>query len=298
MARLMNWISTLFSRYWRNVHFTAAGLIAIVLIINTPTINALVSQAAIGVFYYPFAKLNNLVVRLSRVDIENRRLREALVEASVRLSMLEEAERENARLRSVLGFDPPEGYSLMPAQVLSVSGGRTPTAAVINLGADDSVFINQPVINRAGLIGRISAVTPDFATVQLLTDPANRVAVRVADSREMGIVKYTMAEGMILDNFPIQGDIAPGRQILSSGLGGVYPAGLLVGSVISVERPPEAAFCDVTIEPAANFNSLEEMFLLQRGPYEPLPELEPLPDTLPPAEPAANTDTGGEAPQP
>lgn len=260
----MNWISNLFFRYWRNVHFSAVLVVSVFLILNFPAVNGLVSQAAIGSFYYPFAKLKNLVTRLSAVDRENERLREALVDASVRLSGLEEAERENLRLRAVLGFEPPVGYSLMPSQILSVSGGRIPTAVVINRGLHDSVYTNQPVINRDGLIGRVSAVTPDFATVQLLTDPVNRVAVRVAESREMGIAKYT-SHGMILDNFPIQGDIAPGGRILSSGLGGVYPAGLLVGTVTTVERPPEAAFCVVTIEPAANFNSLEELFLLRPG---------------------------------
>lgn len=260
----MNWISNLFFRYWRNVHFSAVVLVSVILILNFPAVNGIISQAAIGSLYYPFARLKNLVVRLSTVDRENERLRQSLVEASVRLSHLEEAERENLRLRAVLGFEPPSGYKLMPAQVLSVSGGHLPTAVVINRGAHDSVYVNQPVINRDGLIGRISAVTTDFATVQLLTDPVNRVAVRVADSREMGIARYT-AHGMILDNFPIQGDIEPGRQILSSGLGGVYPAGLLVGVVSEVTRPAEAAFCDVSIEPAANFNSLEELFLLRPG---------------------------------
>ncbi|MDX9858372.1 MAG: rod shape-determining protein MreC [candidate division Zixibacteria bacterium] len=260
----MNWISNLFFRYWRNVHFSAVVVVSILLILNFPPVNGLISQAVIGSFYYPFAKLKNLVVRLSTVDRENERLRQALVDASVRLSRLEEAERENLRLRAVLGFEPPTGYSLLPAQVLSVSGGRVPTSAIINRGYRDSVYVNQPVINQEGLIGRINSVSPDFATVQLLTDPVNRVAVRVADSRAMGIAKFS-PRGMVLDNFPIQGDIGPGRPILSSGLGGIYPAGLLVGYVTEVERPAEAAFCDVTIEPAANFNSLEELFLLRPG---------------------------------
>jgi rod shape-determining protein MreC len=96
-----------------------------------------------------------------------------------------------------------------------------------------------------------------------LTDPVNRVAVRVADSREMGIARFTTRVGMILDNFPIQGDIKVNDRILSSGLGGVYPPGLLVGQVSRVERPAESPFCEVWIDATANFNSLEEMFLLR-----------------------------------
>jgi rod shape-determining protein MreC len=259
----MNWISSLFPRYRRNIQLAAIVILSLLLVFNNATVNGLVSQVVLSVFYYPFATVKNSIVELSSVNEENKRLRQALVEASVRLSSLEESNRENSRLRSVLGFEPPPGYSLMPAQVLSVSGERIPLSATINRGSTDSVYLDQPVINQQGLIGRVSAVMPDFATVQLLTDPVNRVAVRVADSREMGIARFTTRVGMILDNFPIQGDIKINDRILSSGLGGVYPPGLLVGQVSRVERPAESPFCEVWIDAIANFNSLEEMFLLR-----------------------------------
>lgn len=259
----MNWISNLFSRYWRRVHFSAILAVSLVLIFNPPIVTGWLSQLSLAVFYYPFSWLENQATELIAVSAENERLRESLVEASMQLSRLEEAARENERLRSILGFEPPDDYSLMPAQVLSVTGGSQPTAAAINRGEQDSVYVNQPLINQAGLIGRVSTVSRDFATVQLLTDPTNRVAVRIADSREMGIAKWVIGRGMILDNFPIQGTIKVGDRVLSSGLGGVYPSGLLVGTVESVERPAEAAFCEVEITPAPDFNSLEELFLLR-----------------------------------
>lgn len=259
----MNWISSLFSRYWRKVHFGAILVVVFGLILNQPTVNGWFSQVSLAIFYYPFSWAKSQVTELTAVDTENRRLREALVEASMQLSRLEESQRENQRLRSILGFEPPVGYTLVPAQVLSVTSGRVPNAASINRGYSDSVFLNQPLINQDGLIGRISAISDHFSTVQLLTDPTNRVAVRIAESREMGIAKYVLGRGMILDNFPIQGTIKEGDRVLSSGLGGVYPSGLLVGTVKSVARPAEAAFCEVEIQPAANFNSLEELFLLK-----------------------------------
>jgi rod shape-determining protein MreC len=263
----MTWISSLFSRYVRNVHIGLATALAVVLIVDISPVNSIVSHVATTVFYEPFSMARNAIVELTDVNQENERLRERLLEASVRLARLEEARKENVRLRSILGFTPPAGYRLMPAQVLSVTGNRLPISAVINRGLRDSVFVNQPVINEQGLIGRVRDVSPGFATVQLLTDPANRVAARVSESREMGIIKYARTEGMILDNFPVQGDIAPQREIVSSGLGGVYPPGLLIGYVESVEREPEEAFCRVKVRPVANFSSLEELFLLT--PEEP-----------------------------
>jgi len=259
----MNWISNLFSRYWRNFHIISVLLLSVILLVNNATVNGLVSQAAVSVFKYPFFVINNFLDGLVEVREQNEKLQAALVEASVKLSMLEEARLENIRLRSVLGFETPAEYSMVPAKVIAVEGEKIPVLAVINKGFQDSVFVDQPLINQQGLIGRVIAVSADYATVQLLTDPTNRVAARVADSREMGIIKYNIAEGMILDNFPIQGIIKEGDLILSSGLGGIYPAGLRVGTVSEVEYPEEEPFCNVKINPAVNFKSLEELFILR-----------------------------------
>ncbi|HUV30996.1 MAG TPA: rod shape-determining protein MreC [Acidobacteriota bacterium] len=259
----MKWISGTLSRHWRNVHFIAVIVLSALLTFGSQRFNGYVSQTALVVFYQPFAKIKRSVEELSAVNAENHRLRQSLVEASLRLSELEEMKLENIRLRSVLGFEPPPGYKLLPARVLSVSGERMPVSAVINRGYHDSVFVDQTLINQEGLIGRIVAVMPDNATVQLLTDPANRTAVRVTSSREMGIVKYVASEGMILDNFPIQGQISEGELVISSGLGGIYPAGLVVGTVASIRRPEDEPFCKVRLTPAANFSSLEELFILR-----------------------------------
>ena len=68
---------------------------------------------------------------------------------------------------------------------------------------------------------------------------------------------------MILDNFPIQGTIAEGDTVLSSGLGGVYPPGLVVGTIAQVLRPDQEPFCEVKVYPAVNFYSIDELFLLR-----------------------------------
>ena len=259
----MKWISNLFSRYWRNVHFVIVLVLSLVLIFGGDKVTGPVSGTAAWIFHYPFSKIKNTLVDLNSVSSENRRLQLALVEAASRLSRLEEVERENARLRAVLGFEPPAGYSLVPAEVISIMGEKVAVAAVISCSAGDSIQVDQPLINEQGLIGRVVSVFNEFATVQLLTDPAHRVAVRVASSREMGIARYRVTEGLILDNFPVQGSIDEGDHVLSSGLGGIYPSGLMVGVVVSVERPEEEPFCRVRLAPAVNFNSLEEMFILR-----------------------------------
>lgn len=259
----MSRISNLFSKHWRNLHFALILTLSILLIVGNSVVTPYVNQMALAVFYFPFAKAKNSIMELHGVAAENHRLRQALVDASLNISMLEESNRENARLRSVLGFVPPPGYSLLPAEVVSVAGDYIPTSAIIGRGSDDAVFVDQPVINQQGLIGRISSVTRDFATVQLLTDPTNRVAARLAVSREMGIIRFSTVDGMILDNFPVQGTVAIGDTVLSSGLGGVYPSGLTVGFVSDINRTAHEPFCDIKVTPAVNFHSLDELFILR-----------------------------------
>lgn len=259
----MNRISNFFSRYWRNVHFVTIALLAMVFVYGDQTINSHTSNVLLTVFNYPFFKLRTTVVGLYEVSQENERLTAALVNASVQLSMLEEDRLENQRLKKALKFDPPPSYTMLPAKIVALSPGRVAITAVINKGLSDSVEINQPVINESGLIGRVVEVSDDFATVQLLTDPANRIASRVQRSRDMGIAKYRVGEGMILDNFQVQGEIELGDLIISSGLGQVYPSGLKIGTVLSVEREPEAVFCKVSLKTSADFARLDELFVLR-----------------------------------
>ncbi len=258
----MSWITNLFAKHWRNFHLLAIVLLSAVLIMAPSGVGPTVNQIVFSMFYWPFAEVKNSVSELASVADKNSELRRELTEASIAISMYEEAGRENARLRSVLGFEPPPGYRLLPVEVVSVSGDYFPMSAIINRGFEDSIYVDQPVINQQGLIGRISSVSADFATVQLLTDPSNRVAARLAGSREMGIIKFTVSDGMILDNFPVQGTINISDTVLSSGLGGVYPAGLRVGTVREVYRPEHEPFCDIVVDPAVNFHSVDELFVL------------------------------------
>jgi rod shape-determining protein MreC len=258
----MSWITNLFAKQWRNLHFLAIVLLSAALIIFSSNIVPSVNQIVLSVFYWPFAEIKNGVTGLMAVEQENRQLRQQLTESSVVISMYSEASRENARLRAVLGFEPPAGYTLLPAEIISVAGEYFPVSAIINRGSDDSVFVDLPVINQQGLIGRVVSVSEDYATVQLMTDPSNRVAARLAASREMGIVKFSVAEGMKLDNFPVQGTIHVNDTVLSSGLGGVYPPGLRVGTVKEVIRPEHEPFCEVRLTPEVNFHSIDELFVL------------------------------------
>ena len=259
----MNWISSLFPRHWRLINLSIISVLSLILIIRLPVVNDFVSQAVRSTLYYPFFYVEKEVSGLAATAEENEQLRSALMETTLQVELCEETSRENLRLRSILGFEPPVAYSLLPTKVISIEGGSYPVSVVINRGSTDDIGIDLSVINQQGLVGRITWTGDNVSHVQLLTDPANRVAARIADTREMGIVKTEPDGRMILDNFPIQGQIQIGDTVVSSGLGGVYPAGLVVGTVSNVNFPEEEPFADVDLRPAANFYSIEELFILK-----------------------------------
>ncbi len=261
----MNWPSKLFSRHGRNFHFAVIVFISLALILKIPQINLFVSDVILATFNYPFFKIRSGFTNLTSVASDRDRLQVSLVEMSVKLSQSAEIERENERLRAALGFEPSLEYRLTPAKVVQVSGfgNHLPVTATINKGMSDSVFFDLPIINQDGLIGRVASATDHFATIQLLTDPSHRVAARIASSREVGIVRFLAQREMVLDNFPIQGTVGEGDTVISSGLGGVYPSGLTIGTVAEVTRPENKPFCEVKLHPAVNFWSLEEVFVLR-----------------------------------
>lgn len=259
----MNVISNLLVRSRRNFHVIVIIALSIVLIKGAYKTDQHVAHFLISALYTPFSLAKNSVNDLFRGAEEVYELRAALVEASMRVSQLQELGRENSRLRSVLGFEPPENYAIVPARVIAIDRYARPSFAVIDRGESDSVLTDMSVINQDGLVGRIVSVSSHTAVVQLLTDPLNRVAARIASSREMGIAKYITSGRMILDNLPVQGTVFKSDTVVSSGLGGVYPSGLLIGQVALVERPENASFCKIELRPAVNFHSIEELFVLR-----------------------------------
>lgn len=259
----MKWTSSLLSGQRRNLQLAVVVVVSVTLIFTGGTLARHVGHTLVDIFHLPFHLIQDTVNGLIEVRSDNERLHLKLADVSTKLTELREAELENERLRAVLGFEPPAGYTLVPAKVVSVGGQPVPVSAVINVGTADSVSLDMPIINEQGLIGRIVSVTEDLATVQLLTDPLHRVAVRVQQSREMGIIKYRLNEGMILDNLPVQGEVGDGDLVLTSGLGGIYPPGLVVGTVAELHKPEKAPFWSIKILPAADFNTLEELFVLR-----------------------------------
>jgi rod shape-determining protein MreC len=189
-------------------------------------------------------------------------LRERVVALNLENQALKEAAREVGRLKSLLGLPALPGFEPLAARVIGMEPAHPPTEITVNRGAREGVRRNLPAVNPFGLVGKVLDATPDAAVVQLLFDPGCRVAARDQRSRVLGIVKWKSGPRLSLENVSLGDDVLPGDTLVSSGLGGIFPEGLLIGTILSVKADSTFTFKQIEIEPAVRFSALDEIFIL------------------------------------
>lgn len=243
-------------------HVIFVLIISLAILFSGQGLSGYLSFLPSKIFYFPGELFDRGLKILTDAAHNNAELNAQLVSMATRLQLIDNALEENRRLRVLLGFEPPYGFRLLPAEISFVFGSGTPNTVRINRGVADSVRVNQTVVTRNGVAGRIGQVFEDFSIVYLLTEPRCRVAARLKRSREMGIIRYNLDRGMFLDNLPRQGDVLIGDTIISSGLGGYFAEGLIIGTVAEVATPEKEFFYDISVTPAVNFNGLDELYVL------------------------------------
>jgi rod shape-determining protein MreC len=120
----------------------------------------------------------------------------------------------------------------------------------------------MPVISPSGIIGKTVAVDDKASTVQLLKDPSCKVAARVQRSRASGIVSYLGGPYLSLTNVPADQQVSVGDTVITSGLGGIFPRGLFIGTVTESRRKEGELFLEILVVPGAEFSILEEVFVV------------------------------------
>ena len=191
---------------------------------------------------------------------ENQGLRFKVMEAGA-------LERENARLRQLLGWQAQQPHNYKLANVVLRDPSNWWRSIQIDLGSRDSMSLNLPVLSPEGaLVGRISSVGLTRSQVVLLGDPNCHVAALVEnESRDNGVIG---ASGPVDSGFVELGylsrnaDLKPGQLVRTSGLGGIFPKGILVGQIVD-DQPIEYGFGAVArVKLAANLNALEEVWVI------------------------------------
>jgi rod shape-determining protein MreC len=210
--------------------------------------------------------------RFSQLQSENEQLRAELEQLRLVSVQREEAEQENRQLRALLDFkrDNPN-YTLLVAQIVQ----REPPAHVtgydpsnlveairIDQGQRDGVAIGMPVVTALGLAGRIAEVGENWAKVLLILDETSAVTALVQQSRASGVVEG-LGNRLILRYIPHNQSIEPGDIVLTAGLGGEFPKGLVVGTVDTIIRQDVNPYQEARVRSPIDFTQLEYVFVIK-----------------------------------
>ncbi len=201
------------------------------------------------------------------LEEENRSLKEELSRLEILHPQLKELRQENYRLRELLQFKAKTDYQLLPAEVIARNPNQWFEILTVDKGSTHGVKQGMPVVTSPGLVGSIYTVAPYSSQVMLLTDPRRGVSALVQRSRDPGIVGTVEGLGgneghLIMRNLPPEANIQLGDTIISSGLGPLFPKGLVLGYVLEVGDDEYGLLRYALLEPAANFNRLEELFIV------------------------------------
>lgn len=201
---------------------------------------------------------------------ENRELRNQLLVANARLTRLQTAALDNAQLRELLNVAERNGLDVQLAPILDIDLDPVRQRLVLDSGSRAGVHVGQAVIDSGGLMGQVIAVTPAHSTVLLLTDPDHAVPVAVARNG-VRLIVYGRGDRLELRDIPLSAGVEVGDEIVTSGLGGRFPAGFPVGKIIKLRPDDTHAFLVGELEPAAKLDRGRNVLLLRSVP--PLPQL-------------------------
>ncbi|MNM84151.1 Cell shape-determining protein MreC [compost metagenome] len=216
---------------------------------------------------------------------ENRELRNQLLVANARLTRLQTAALDNAQLRELLNVSERAGLDVQLAPILDIDLDPVKQRLVLDSGSRDGVRVGQAVIDAGGLMGQVIVVTPGHSTVLLLTDPDHAVPVTVARNG-VRLIAYGRGDRLELRDIPLSAGVEVGDEIVTSGLGGRFPAGFPVGKILKLRPDDTHAFLVGELEPAAKLDRGRNVLLLRSVPSVPQ-----LPVTTGLEPPALTTDT-------
>lgn len=180
-----------------------------------------------------------------------------------KVNEFEEQRLENDRLKKILILKRKTDYNFIVAQVI----GKEPTnwlnVLIIDKGAKGGIAINQPVMTLSGLVGKVIEIAPSAAKVLLISDVNSRVVALVQRTRQEGMLEG-IGKGLCrLKYLPVDADIKLGDIVISAGVGGVYPKGLVLGKIESVRIERGGIYKSCIVKPSCSLTGLEEVLCLK-----------------------------------
>ena len=205
-------------------------------------------------------------VDLLHVRDENLKLRNELTRVKSDKARLAELEVENQHLAELLELKDVLGAKAVAANVIGSDAAGVSRTLILASGSDDGLHAGMAVLANQGVVGKIIAVSPNASRVLLINDHNSALDGFDQRTRARGIVAGVVDDGLILKYADRSQDIQQGDTVITSGLDGIFPRGLLVGTIQSVRREGPGLFLGVRITPAVDFRELEQVLILTQPP--------------------------------
>lgn len=210
----------------------------------------------------PFNALGNVFSNLTASHETLSDLKAQNEELTAQVAELSEAQETASRLESLLGLQSTYNLESTAARIIGESSDAWSRTVTIDKGSADGFAINMPVCNSAGVIGQIIEVSSNTSTVRLITDENSGVSAMVQSTRAQGILQGQPDGTLRLEYVTTDADVQEGDIIVTSGIGGVYPKGLPLGTVSTVVREENATYYTITVTPASSDTENNEEVLV------------------------------------
>ncbi|MDQ0202954.1 rod shape-determining protein MreC [Pectinatus haikarae] len=212
-------------------------------------------------------KSGNVITTVSQLIFvydENRQLKDEVTKLREQSLQNNELVAENQRLRAFLDYKgKAKNFDLVTATVIARDPATWVNNVVIDRGSSDGIKKDMPVVTPEGLVGSVVEAYSGYSIVELITDPRVSVGALIqrSDSRIAGIVKgdINKQSDVHMDNIPRSSDIQQGDQIITSGLGGIYPKGIFIGTVDDVQNESGGLLKYAVVKTAVDFQKLEDV---------------------------------------
>lgn len=265
-------------RRWRSYYFLVVPVALLILFFQYPRLNRTVHSvfltiskpalaAGAGVregFYALRYQSGNFLDAV-------RKQKEYLVriqELETRLLRFQEMERENQRLKKLLNFNTPAAERTIGARVIGQDGTVWKKVLELDKGSRHNIKKDMAVIAPEGLVGRILEADPVTSTVILLVDPDCRVSALTATSRAQGIIAGIGTDKLQMKYLSLDAEVAVGEDVTTSGIGSIFPKGIQIGKIESIERDSDGLHLLALVNPAVPFSKLEEVLCLVSSPQK------------------------------
>jgi rod shape-determining protein MreC len=236
------------------------------------------AQKWISSRYVAISQMVNAPQDITELRVRNIELESEVARLQSQIIVLQEQLEESRGLEELLGYArrrPDFQYTA------SAVIGKDPSPflhyVIIDHGSDEGIRRGMPVVTQSGLVGRVDAVSAGASRIQLITDPQAVVNVRLQNQDVNAQIHGTISGEIILDMVPQNINLEPGEVILTSGIGGNFPSGIIIGQVVTVRKLGNELFQTATIQPVIDYAQLQAVLVIKNfrpidiSPLQPVP---------------------------